>query len=396
MSIIRETNVGERRFDEGIDRERFGGGAELLREGTGADATVADLIGESRVAPIHERVSLRKTIDFLRRRKKRQWVTKKEIRQHLRDRIPDDEEFESFWKGAQDAATGGRYYEFGKRGEDEVVTVGRRRFGAPDPKSGEEFLPGKLVPSGDGGKDENLADVMLAHPALGRTFVEGIERAPGRMRHVQEAAAAGDVDVRGLEMKLGKGGDFNDGDPNEAPPEWKGRKQADLATPQSDLAKGKNLHYLTLSQGIENGDLKAGCTVKIGGKDVEVKKAEMVGGVVYIETPDRVIKVEKDKDSPIDSYDKPGKAGEDPTIRAATEGARRERPFDGRADEITGTGHRLPRSSRSRSKSGTPVTAPPSRAGRAPRRPRGGARRGSGRRRTLRSPAAARPAGSRG
>ena len=119
---------------------------------------------------------LSKLISNARRRLKRTWVPKDEIRKELPDHVTD-EDFERYW---QERKQGNRYhraYEFGQNGEQEIVAVGRRRgHGAPrnlPPKDARNV--DDLMREFADDDDLNVDEAAFHHPSM-QGFLAGFER----------------------------------------------------------------------------------------------------------------------------------------------------------------------------------------------------------------------------
>ena len=69
---------------------------------------------------------LSKMIEKARRRLKRVWVRKSDIRDEMPDHVTDDD-FEAYWGSRKQGNRYHRAYEFGHDGEQEIVAVGRRK-----------------------------------------------------------------------------------------------------------------------------------------------------------------------------------------------------------------------------------------------------------------------------
>ena len=119
---------------------------------------------------------LSKLIGTARRRLKRTWVPKDEIRKELPDHVTD-EDFEQYW---QERKQGNRYhraYEFGQSGEQEIVAVGRRRGqGAPrdTPPKDSRGVDDMLREFSDD-DDLNVNEAAFHHPSM-QSFLAGFER----------------------------------------------------------------------------------------------------------------------------------------------------------------------------------------------------------------------------
>ena len=181
-------------FDGKIDEATIEKGMGYAFPKDRSQMTVDELLaGEMKPVPLHERVSLRKCVDQLRKRNRREWVKKTEVRELCKKQFPDDkkgdQEFEDFWKHAKETAPNHRSYEFAQRGEDEVVTIGKRKYEAPTDE-GSDILPDSLVMrSGD--NEANVGDMMLKHPSVGVGFLDSLR---------QNVISSATKDIKGVKI----------------------------------------------------------------------------------------------------------------------------------------------------------------------------------------------------
>lgn len=252
--------------------------------------------------------SLSKMIDSARRRLKRTWVPKAEIRKELPDHVTD-EDFEKYWEERKQGNRYHRAYEFAHNGEQEIVAVGRRRGygverGAPakDTRNVDDML--REFSDDD---DLNIGEAAFHHPSM-QSFLAGFEREvnddlfthPDDLLPESTASRAALLNDGGLSYNLldesqdrpqlapGKSwgndlkiGDLEIGDDVTTVPS---RRPQDAGMAPQRGVRGKLTKIARTNATLDTGYVD----------DLSVKKADLIGG--YVMRGNKIHKITEDAD----------------------------------------------------------------------------------------------------
>lgn len=134
-----------------------------------------DLIQDQPVHPefVSEAMpTLSKMIERVRKRRKRVWVRKSDIRNEMPDHVTDDE-FEKYWVEKKQGNLRHRSYEFGHDGEEEAISAGRRKYRQQEPEDDTRGVD-EILGNFEDASDFDANQAIFQNPAMNDSFFTGL------------------------------------------------------------------------------------------------------------------------------------------------------------------------------------------------------------------------------